>query len=289
MGSGSYSVTNRDVRAKTLNYHTAPITQTFSQRTMHVSMAPEDVRLRESRDSEEHPNSVPIIIALDVTGSMGAVPAHLVKDGLPNIMSSIMDGGITDPQILFLGIGDHETDDAPLQIGQFESSDELLDKWLTTTYLEGGGGANGGESYLLAWFFAGDRTEHDAMDKRGKKGYLFTIGDEPTLKSIPKHTLKTMFGTGQFSDVTADEALKRASEKYNIYHIHTKETWSGSINSTIDGWKQLLHDNVIVVQSHTQIPGIIASIITEGEGKVEEPLNVTIDTNKDVDEIEDML
>lgn len=39
-------------------------------------------KIRECRDSEEHPESLPIIIALDVTGSMGMVPHSLITGGL---------------------------------------------------------------------------------------------------------------------------------------------------------------------------------------------------------------
>ena len=87
---------------------------------------------------------------------MGHVPHALVQDGLPHIMETILKKGVEDPQVLFLAIGDHTCDEAPLQVGQFESSDELLDRWLTDVYLEGHGGGNDGESYMLAWYFARD-------------------------------------------------------------------------------------------------------------------------------------
>ena len=63
-------------------------------------------------------------------------------------------------------------DSAPLQVGQFESSDELLDKWLTNIYFEAGGGGNGGESYALAWYFAALKTATDSMEKSvGRKAF----------------------------------------------------------------------------------------------------------------------
>src|ERR1700690_3760507 len=136
MGSGGYSTSDRTLRAASMGFHTKPTSEIFKEKTINTAMNPSGVKIRESRDSKEHPNSLAIILALDVTGSMGSIPHHLVKDGLPSVMEDIIKAGIKDPQVLFLGIGDHECDNFPLQVSQFESSDELLDKWLTTIYLE---------------------------------------------------------------------------------------------------------------------------------------------------------
>lgn len=79
--------------------------------------------IRESRDSEEHPESLPVFIALDETGSMGSIPDKMIRDYLPKLMDSIIDSiGVKHPQILFMGVGDHECDYCPCQVGQFESS-----------------------------------------------------------------------------------------------------------------------------------------------------------------------
>ena len=180
MGGGMYSSDARTVRCKATygdaDYykHTAP-SEIFKERKVNNAMSPNGVKIRESRDSKEHPNSLAIIIALDVTGSMGSIPVHLIKEGLPTMMETIIKGGIKDPQVLFLAIGDHTCDQAPLQVGQFESSDALLDHWLTTVWLEGKGGGNDGESYALAWYFAGKHTSIDCWEKRKQKGFLLSV------------------------------------------------------------------------------------------------------------------
>lgn len=263
MGGGLYSIDNRLVRATSLGYATKSAHEIFTQRSINNAMNPHGVTIRESRDSVEHPNSLAIILALDVTGSMGSVPHHLVKEGLPNIMGAIIQKGMPDPQLLFLAIGDHECDESPLQVGQFESSDELLDKWLTDVYLEGGGGGNAGESYLLAWYFASFHTSIDCFEKRNEKGFLFTIGDEPTLKSIPKSRLQNIMGNGQYDNFSATVLFDKAREKYNVYHLHIRETGAGSRQETIDGWKQLIGDNLILVERHEDVSRIISEIITK--------------------------
>ena len=278
MGMGSYSTEDRDERATTLGYTTKAPSEIFTQRTLSSAMNPHGVMLRESRDSDEHPNTVSIILALDVTGSMGSIPHFLVKEGLPNIMGNIIQRGIKDPQLLFLGIGDHECDRSPLQVGQFESSDALLDKWLTDVYLEGGGGGNAGESYLLAWYFAGLHTVIDSFEKRRQKGFLFTIGDEPTLPEIPAESLEKIMGKGQHKNYSAAVLLDKAREKYHVYHLHIKETSQGSEQRTQDGWKQLMGDNLILVDRHAEIAKIIPDIIakvTADSQKSADPINST--------------
>lgn len=276
MGAGEYSVTTRSARSDTLGYRTKSASEIFKQRNINNAMNPHGVMLRESRDSAEHPESVPIIVALDVTGSMGTVPHHLVKEGLPHMMETIIQAGVQHPQVLFLAIGDHECDRAPLQVGQFESSDELLDKWLTDVWLESGGGGNSGESYLLAWYFAGHRTEHDAFVKRGKKGFLFTIGDEPTLKNIPKSVIQGIMGDGQYENFSAEKLLEKARETYHVFHMHIRETASGSRQQVIDGWRQIMQDDLFIVGRHEELPGMIAQIVvsrsqTSGVGSEPKP------------------
>lgn len=260
MGGGSYSSDSRSVRATTAGFYTKSSGEIFKERSLNNAMSPKGVKIRESRDSEEHPESVAIIIALDLTGSMGSIPLHLVKDGLPNIMGSIIQRGLPDPQLMFLGVGDHECDRAPLQVSQFESNDEMLDHWLTKVWLEGGGGGNEGESYLLAWYFAAKHTSIDCFEKRNKKGFLFTIGDEPTLMNIPIHDIKDIMGDGQYEKISATTLLDMAREKYNVFHLHIKEG-NGDSKRTIDGWKQLMGDKLIIVDHHEDVSKIIAETI----------------------------
>lgn len=194
-------------------------------------------------------------------GLDSANPELPTKEGLPDIMDSIIKSGIKDPQVLFLGIGDHECDHFPLQVGQFESSDELLDKWLTDLYLEGGGGGNEGESYLLAWYFAGKHTAIDCLEKRNQKGFLFTIGDEPYLRRVPKSALKEIMGDGQYEDMQASALLDNARKMYNVYHILVKQGSAGSRQDTYDSWKQLIGDNLIIAEKHQDIPKFISDTI----------------------------
>lgn len=252
---------NRTIRATNDGYYTKSAKEIFKNDDLHKDMSPYGVAIRESRDSEDHPESIPIIIGLDVTGSMDRIPHHFVKDGLPTMVSSLIEAGIKHPQILFMAIGDHLRDRAPLQVGQFESSDELLDKWLTSVYLEGGGGGNGGESYSLAHYFAAYHTAHDHFEKRGGKGFLFTIGDEPVHQKIGQTELREIMGDNEPGVGTVTDLINKAKERYEVFHLHVKEGSNGTDPRVIKGWQNLLNENCLVVDDHREISKIIASTI----------------------------
>lgn len=296
MGGGTYSINSTGNFDKdVLNQHriTRGVTysrmsreETFQARSVNNVMNPHGVNIRESRDSEEHPNSLAIILALDVTGSMGSIPHYLVRNGLPDIMGNIIQRGIKDPQMLFIAIGDHECDDAPLQAAQFESSDELLDKWLTDVWLEGGGGGNAGESYFLAWYFAAMHTSIDCFEKRNQKGFLFTIGDEPVLRQIPKTVLKRIMGDGQYSNFSAMELLDKAKEKYNVYHLHLKQGSNGMRQEVIDGWKQIIGDNLILIDNKEEVAKYIVDIVSSNTKLIQSVSEKTSEEGQGISKID---
>jgi hypothetical protein len=221
-------------------------------------MNPNGIKVRESCDSTEHPNTVPIQLYLDVTGSMRDIPHHMIKDGLPTLIGTLTQNGVPDVALMFGAIGDHECDQAPLQIGQFESGDAELDMWLERTWLEGNGGGNAGESYLLAWYFAGNHVRTDAFDKRKKKGFVFTIGDEPCLTDLPHSAVKHIMGdtaVGQGNN-THQQLLKKAQAQNHVYHIHVNHD-----GRRPEGWKDLLQQNLIVVDDYQLIPNTISDIV----------------------------
>lgn len=267
MGGGSYSTITRSKRALASGFETKSRSEIFTQKCMNNSMDPSQVSIRESRDSEEHPNSLAIVLGLDVTGSMGHIPHYLVREGLPKFVSKVIQNGEPDPQVLFLAIGDHECDNSPLQVSQFESSDELMDKWLTEVYLEGGGGGNAGESYLLAWYFAAYHTSIDCFEKRKRKGCLITIGDEPFLEDLPSEALRKIMGPNQYNHFTAKDLFEKASKKYNVYHIHIERsghsTERGGINIK-NQWQGLMGDNLIIVNNQEEVVDAIADRIITG-------------------------
>lgn len=229
-------------------------------------MLPKGVDVREARDSEEHPESLAVMVFLDVTGSMGHIPEAIVKNKLGTLMNTIIDNGVPDPQILFGAIGDHHCDRTPLQIGQFESGTEELDKWLTSMYLEGGGGGQNMESYLQAWLIAGRHTSIDCFEKRNEKGFLFTIGDEKNWNEMDAHALKEIMGYAQTDPVTDDQLLEEAQRLYNVYHIHINEASYRDDPNVLGYWKEKLGERFIVLNDYNALCETISTLIAVQHG-----------------------
>lgn len=260
MGGGSYSYSTSVTRASNV-YQSMDRNEVFTSTSLNPQMDIKN-KIRECVDSEEHPNAFPIIIGLDVTGSMGRIPYELITNSLPQIMKKIMDEGVKDPQVCFLGIGDSRCDNAPLQVGQFESSDELMEKWLKLVYLEGHGGGNGGEDYGLAWYFAARCTSVDSFKKHGRKGVVITIGDEPIHMTISRNAIKELFGSAE-ANVNVIDILNEARSEWDIYHINVPD-YSGRKALTKNCWNELLQDKVLHIEADTKeaiADGIVSAIL----------------------------
>lgn len=240
-------------------------TSIYRSRSMKDSLNPMGVKYRESCDSNDHPNSTPIILGLDVTGSMGDLAATIAKESLHTLMTELYDKQpVSDPHVMFMAIGDAYCDSAPLQVSQFEADIRIAEQ-LTDIYFEGCGGGNGGESYLLAWYFAARHTKIDSFEKHGRKGFLFTIGDEPNHNKLTVDQVKRIFGDDIEADLTADELLTEVSRQYEVFHLVVKdgEYRYGSVAK----WKRLLSERAMEVTDYRKIPEIIESTLEILNGK----------------------
>ncbi len=235
----------------------------FSRNRIDPDLDPRRIKVRESRDSPANPNATPIIIASDVTGSMGALAEVIIRQGLGTIMQEIYDRKpVPDPQIMCMAIGDTYCDEAPLQATQFEADLVLADQ-LSRFYLEGGGGANEGESYTFPWWFAANMTSCDAFEKHGRKGYLFTIGDEAPLPVLPRSHVMTFAGREAGRDLSAEDLLAQVTRNWEVFHLMVKPVSHQAVQAT---WRRLLGERAIMVRDQNRLAEVIVSAIQINEG-----------------------
>ncbi|WP_433059240.1 hypothetical protein [Dactylosporangium sp. CS-033363] len=270
MGSGTWST---DVYDAADRYRRATGTSAFAYsdsgaRTVHKGLDPKGVTARESRDSDEHPDSVPIAVLFDVTGSMGSVP-RVLQQKLPQLLGLLLRKGyVTDPQILFGAIGDATCDRVPLQVGQFES-DNRLDEDLSRFVLEGGGGGQMTESYELAMYFMARHTALDCYEKRGKRGYLFIIGDEQAYSRVKPSEVRDVIGDRLSEPIALRAIVDEVRRMYDTYYILPAGSSYAGNTAILDFWRDLLGQNVIALDDLDAVCETIALTVGLGEDSID--------------------
>lgn len=228
--------------------------------------------MRECRDSDEHPETLPVILALDVTGSMGDA-AVKVSQKLNKIMTSLYeDETVKDVEFCIMGIGDFYCDSVPVQISQFESDVRIAEQ-LDELFFEFGGGGNTYESYSAAWYMGLHHCDLDCW-KRGKKGIIITIGDEGPNPYLPKEGryagITTTIGDILETDVDTKTLYAEAAQKFDIYHISIDNSSScyqyHQQHYDIDSkWQELLGPDNYKVATLDSLAKDIVDIITNNE------------------------
>ncbi len=244
----------------TFAFHQSTASKPRDQQKAHDTLNPLGVKMRESRDSDAHPESRAIATLLDVTGSMGGVP-RIIQANLPKLMGLLMRKGYVEhPQIMVGAIGDVNTDSVPLQVGQFESGIEIEND-ITNLFLEGGGGGQVHESYELALYFMARHTSIDCWEKRQQKGYLFLTGDEMAYDPVKPAHVEAVIGDKIEAAISLEAILAEVSERYEVFFILPRMT-SYFDNKEVRGfWRKHLGERLLLLDEPDAVCELIASTI----------------------------
>lgn len=270
MGGGTYSRESWTATASTRSM--LGEREIFKQQKLghiHKSLDPRNIKVRESRDSQDSPQAVPVLLACDGTGSMGSYAVYLAKEGIGQLVGKLLDRRpIPYPHIAFSMIGDAIAGDAaPLQVSQFEA-DNRIDQIVEDFWIEKRGGGNNSESYDLPWYFAAKFVESDAWDKRQQKGYIFTYGDEPAPHfKYGTRTLQRVFGDRVQGPIRSSQMLDMAQEKFRVFHVIIEQGNCGRDPSTKRTWQKLLGANALFLDDHKALPDLVVAAMEFAEGK----------------------
>ena len=224
--------------------------------------------MRECRDNDEHPNTMPVILALDVTGSMGGASVAVAKQ-LGQIMEDVFSNkDVPDVEFCVMAIGDLAYDREPIQMGQFESDIRIAEQ-LDAIYFEGCGGGNKYESYTAAWYMGLNHCDLDCW-KRGQKGIIITLGDELPNPYLPirgnRKGLIDATGDSLQGNIETKDLLPEVREKFNVYHISVNDSQCSyeynNRNGDVDKeWKGLLGEDCYFVCGLNNLGKTISDII----------------------------
>ncbi len=241
MGSGSFTASSYAMYSTSLG-RSYDVTsgrvsgQSYTKRQLDKSLDPREFTVRECVNSDEHPNTIPVILALDVTGSMGSACKE-TAEALGVIITDLYKK-YKDIEFCVMGIGDLAYDDAPIQMSQFES-DVRIAEALDKIYMEHGGGGNKYESYTAAWYMGLYRTKLDCFDKQGRKGIIITMGDETLNPYLPVTELNNVINGTEQANIETSELYKEVCKKFDVYHIdiehgYKSEEWSNDIRKSFE-------------------------------------------------------
>lgn len=278
MGSGTW---NTSAYASSAAIRTATGTSAFDyhdralksiprkQWKAHPTLEPAGVTVRESRDSVEHPTSLAIAVLFDVTGSMHRVP-RVLQESLPKFFDLLLQSSYVEhPQVMFGAIGDATAGDpAPLQIGQFESGNQVEDD-LGNIVLAGGGGDGVRESYELALYFMARHTSIDCQEKRGQKGYLFIIGDEKAYPEVDPRQLGTVLDQPSQEEIKFKDIVAEAQLKYHVYFVIPAGSANFHNDEVKNFWIDALGtDHFLVMPDPTDVCDVIGLTIAQNEASI---------------------
>jgi hypothetical protein len=152
-------------------------------------------------------------------------------------------------------------------VTQFEA-DIRLAKQLSKFWIEGNGGGNRFESYNLPWYFAATRTKCDAIVKRKRKGYIFTVGDEPPPPVLRAQDVEKFLGRRIQHDIPTADVLKMATRDWEVFHIMIAEGhyFRSRPDQTSNEWRKLLQQRAMTLSDHTKLAELIVSTIEVNEG-----------------------
>jgi hypothetical protein len=202
-----------------------------------------------------------VVFALDVTGSMGEVPRQLSHKTLPDFMGVLLDAGVRDPALCFMAIGHAGQDHAPLQVGQFESSERLIDLWLTRMWLEGGG-AGGQEAYELAMYFAARRMKLDSVPRRGRRGFLFLTGDTAPNPAVSRVQVEQLIGDALPADLPIRDMIEELQRTFEPFFLIAP----GAARRIERPWRDLLGDRVVALAEAEDAAYVAAGLVALLEG-----------------------
>lgn len=270
----------------------------YSKRTIasggkiHPALNPAYGGFRYSKDPGDGKETVSITVALDVTGS-NADNARQLWDKLPKMLAlmntALRADGHLNMQLAF--VGDAYTDDYPLQLSQFESGGDIIEKWLNLAVLEGGGGGQAHESYELMLWALVNQNNLDAWT-RGEKGKLIVIFDEMPYNHVSVSQLEAIYNNYVAApkddgvaisamqqsrsldevvlpreNITIEDMARQVQEKYDCWFIICGQSSYYRTEETIPIWRELFGpERVIKLEDPNDIAECAAGLVAMNAG-----------------------
>ncbi len=204
----------------------------------------------------------PLIIAIDVTGSMADWPFEIF-DRLPLLYNTLSQYR-EDLEICFAAIGDAAVDRWPLQVTTFASGFDL-EQLLAALYGEGGGG-DAPESYGLFAHWVNTHVEVPGLDE---PPFLIVFGDVTMHPFVRMKEIASYLGDELDSDVNAVEAWQQVSKNWNTWFLRRP---TGRVGDSVDEqWGRAIGDQkVFHIQNEQRAVDYAMGIVARAWGRFDD-------------------
>jgi hypothetical protein len=203
-------------------------------------------------------SKAPLVVLVDVTGSMGDWPATMFSK-LPYMDNECKEYLGEDMEISFAAVGDVTSDQYPIQVRPFAKGRDM-EKQLKELIIEGNGGAQARESYeVTALYYA-----HNADMPKARRPIMIIIGDEGFYSTISKEHAK-MANVKLASAIDANDVFDDLKEKFSIYLIRKPYNHYGGEDAHIQKqWEEILgKEHVAILPSADRVVDVIFGILAK--------------------------
>lgn len=201
----------------------------------------------------------PIVLAFDVTGSMGNLP-KILSDKLPLVAGQLaIRQYVHEPWISLAAIGDIKHDKAPLQVTDFIEP-RHLDSQLERLFFEAGGGNNDQESYEFTAYAYASRS----LLPQAKTPFFIFTGDEGFSPVLASSDLEHHFHESHPRSLESAEVFKQLQHIYHGNVIKIRRPYGRTqLNARIQRqWEEILGaDYIVPVLDDQAIGDLILGIL----------------------------
>ena len=119
----------------------------------------------------------------------------------------------------------------------------------------------------MAHLFADLKTSTDAS-ARGRKGYLFTLGDEPVVEVMTRDEVWRTLGLRVPRDVTAAEAVALAGRNWEVFHVLlSHEGYAArALPEVKASWRRVMPERTVLLDEVGALVETVVSLIQVAEG-----------------------
>ena len=119
--------------------------------------------------------------------------------------------------------------------------------------------------------------------KRGKRGIIITIGDEPLNEDLPVRVLNGVLGSHEQADIDSQALFEEASKKFDIYHIHVNHDGGSKARekSAKTRFGSVIGSQNVMVTDLDGLTKLISSIVADKANKNSEKNNVIVESDEE--------